>query len=649
MRTFASRNDRSATSTQQRRQSGLMTSLRPPLRLPGVRAEPFAGVAASRNLGWIDARAPIEPTPVLLPAPSFLQCKLMMGATDDPVEREADRVAKAIVEMPGTPLPDAAVRPRGAAGVGGTDAAAPPEVHRALASAATPLDSATRAYMEPRFGIDFSHVRVHTDEQAAESARAVHSLAYTVGRDLVFDTGEYAPESTDGRRLLAHELAHVVQQGERSGGPSLQRFDSSEKSQIAPTYKDMLAQVKTLIEAATRPGLLQDETNMDLLVEIAGGSSATRGLGRGLDRALSTKHSLESKTIPSRLFIRYLFTCRCGLIDMRHFFQLLYISHFAEGMLVRNPNRAATRKGREHELEAESKSRFAAEDTPSNALGAFSAVGLAGLPSPDSVFDSIKATLTLCDPVDFASLSAPSQNAIVKFYGDLIPDPAAKAPGGKIPKAQNETALPAVLEIKECGGKDRSFPFGLDSEDSDRKTISDRRFAGGAAAMASGGEIRDFVSAQRPEVIRGLATEEKIRMLKVLLSGDVSQEDRDAADTIEKNSSPDELERELDAISPVVRPLPAARLHVDVPPLNYDNVLLPLLERRFRRTDVGGYGDRLARLKEFFGRMEREDAQRLYVRLKARRPGDKVSERFYGNLSREARHELLRILERRSS
>jgi hypothetical protein len=75
------------------------------------------------------------------------------------------------------------------------------------------LDPAARAFLEPRFGIDFSAVRIHTDSQAAASARAINARAYTVGSDVVFDTGEYAPHSDSGRRLLAHELAHVVQQG----------------------------------------------------------------------------------------------------------------------------------------------------------------------------------------------------------------------------------------------------------------------------------------------------------------------------------------------------------------------------------------------------------------------------------------------------
>jgi hypothetical protein len=90
--------------------------------------------------------------------------------------------------------------------------AAPPIVHEALRSPGQPLDASTRAYMEPCFGRDFSGVRVHTDARAAESARAVDALAYTVGRDVVFGAGQYAPGSSAGRRLMAHELAHVVQQ-----------------------------------------------------------------------------------------------------------------------------------------------------------------------------------------------------------------------------------------------------------------------------------------------------------------------------------------------------------------------------------------------------------------------------------------------------
>lgn len=88
----------------------------------------------------------------------------------------------------------------------------PPIVHEVLRSPGQPLDAGTRAFMEPRFGYDFSQVQVHTDARAAESARAVNALAYTVGRDVVFGAGRYAPGVDEGRRLLAHELTHTVQQ-----------------------------------------------------------------------------------------------------------------------------------------------------------------------------------------------------------------------------------------------------------------------------------------------------------------------------------------------------------------------------------------------------------------------------------------------------
>ena len=89
----------------------------------------------------------------------------------------------------------------------------PPVVNEVLSSAGQPLDVGTRTFMESRFGHDFSHVRVHTDAKAAESAQSVNALAYTVGRDVVFGTRQYAPTTMAGRMLMVHELTHVVQQG----------------------------------------------------------------------------------------------------------------------------------------------------------------------------------------------------------------------------------------------------------------------------------------------------------------------------------------------------------------------------------------------------------------------------------------------------
>ena len=92
------------------------------------------------------------------------------------------------------------------------DSAAPPVVHDVLASSGRPLDSHARAFMEARLGHDFSRVRVHTDARASESAYSVDALAYTVGQNIVFRANRFAPSTPAGNALLAHELAHVVQQ-----------------------------------------------------------------------------------------------------------------------------------------------------------------------------------------------------------------------------------------------------------------------------------------------------------------------------------------------------------------------------------------------------------------------------------------------------
>jgi Domain of unknown function (DUF4157) len=86
------------------------------------------------------------------------------------------------------------------------------EVSEAVSSPGQPLDEPIRATMEPRFGRDFSRVRIHTGSDAAASAQTVNACAYTVGDDIVYSAGEYDPRSFEGRRLLAHELTHVVQQ-----------------------------------------------------------------------------------------------------------------------------------------------------------------------------------------------------------------------------------------------------------------------------------------------------------------------------------------------------------------------------------------------------------------------------------------------------
>jgi hypothetical protein len=102
--------------------------------------------------------------------------------------------------------------------VGSAPETVPPIVHEVLRSPGEPLDQATRAFMEPRFEHDFSRVRIHANAQSAESARAVNALAYTVGNNMVFAEGKYASNTPEGRRLLAHELTHVLHQSRANGG-----------------------------------------------------------------------------------------------------------------------------------------------------------------------------------------------------------------------------------------------------------------------------------------------------------------------------------------------------------------------------------------------------------------------------------------------
>lgn len=155
-----------------------------------------------------------------------LQRKLAVGSSNDPLEREADRVADQVMSAPAT-------RRVGAAPIGiqrfsghtGSDlGAAPASVDRVLASEGRPLERVLRHDMEQRFGYDFSRVRVHTGGEAERSARDVYAAAYTVGSHVVFGAGQFAPGTQAGRKLLGHELAHTIQQrGERKTLPCSDR------------------------------------------------------------------------------------------------------------------------------------------------------------------------------------------------------------------------------------------------------------------------------------------------------------------------------------------------------------------------------------------------------------------------------------------
>jgi len=132
----------------------------------------------------------------------------------------------------------------------------PPMVHDVIREAGRPLDPDARAMMESQFGQDFSFVRVHTGARAEASARAVHASAYTLGRDVVFGKGRYAPHDSGGQKLLAHELAHVVQQGgvDARGrlNPSL-RFGDAGDERFADRAADEVARGDRVSESGRAP------------------------------------------------------------------------------------------------------------------------------------------------------------------------------------------------------------------------------------------------------------------------------------------------------------------------------------------------------------------------------------------------------------
>lgn len=185
--------------------------LRSPDQSPGVAMEPKFKRDFSR-------------TPTYPSAPPAIQTKLAINPPGDVYEQEADRVADQVLGAPmqhrftETPRIQRFARPSSEKA-----GAVPESVDRALTTSGHLLEPVLRQDMEQRFGRDFSQVRIHAGHEAAKSAQAVNANAYTVGSHIFFGNGRYAPNTTTGKRLVAHELVHVVQQSQaglaESSGP----------------------------------------------------------------------------------------------------------------------------------------------------------------------------------------------------------------------------------------------------------------------------------------------------------------------------------------------------------------------------------------------------------------------------------------------
>lgn len=140
----------------------------------------------------------------------------------------------------------------------------PSIVNEVLRSPGQPLDATTRQFMESRFDYDFSRVRVHADAKAAESAQAVNALAYTVGNQIAFVTSLYTPGSLEGRKLLAHELTHTVQQM-RTGAHSASLSEPSAEQEAERNSSEVAAGSMARVEGRVRPAAMQkaDDSALD--------------------------------------------------------------------------------------------------------------------------------------------------------------------------------------------------------------------------------------------------------------------------------------------------------------------------------------------------------------------------------------------------
>ncbi|MCY7272247.1 MAG: DUF4157 domain-containing protein [Phormidesmis sp. CAN_BIN44] len=177
----------------------------------------------------------------------MLQTKLKINEPGDRYEQEADRIADQVMRMSepfvqrqialeeeGEGMVQRLAIAHQASPSNQTQdpSEVPPIIHDVLNSSGQSLDPVTQVFMEQRFRWDFSQVRVHTDDRAAQSSQAIQALAYTVGRDIVFNMGQYSPHTNRGKRLLAHELTHVVQQSESKVINQISRFADTDHNVI---------------------------------------------------------------------------------------------------------------------------------------------------------------------------------------------------------------------------------------------------------------------------------------------------------------------------------------------------------------------------------------------------------------------------------
>jgi hypothetical protein len=284
---------------------------------------------------------------IVQPHSSAIQRKVTIGASDDPLEREADRVADQVMAMPAsgaiTRAPLWIQRFTGRRS--GQITEAPPSVDHALASSSKPLAPELRQDMEARFGYDFSNVRVHTGKAADKSAMEMNALAYTLGNNIVLRTDQFHPTTYAGRRLIAHELVHVVQQStgyqvatepynNGGGWADLEATNVTSVHQAfgisnapAPLLQREVGeeQVTSASEVIRKIRAAINEADSSLL----GRAAAVGGDMLNLVRLFYLALDFQPGAVRDAPGNRFVYTCNGGWIDLGHFFLSALVAYLA--------------------------------------------------------------------------------------------------------------------------------------------------------------------------------------------------------------------------------------------------------------------------------------------------------------------------------
>ena len=216
---------------------------------------------------------------------SFFQPKLSVNQPNDVYEQEADAMANQVMRMAdpaqnetsffkpadniqrkcGHCEDEEKVHRKESSSVGGQENGKLDSYVGSLGTSGQPLPESNRQFFEPRFGQDFSNVRIHTDSIAAKSADSINALAYTTGNDIVFNSGQYSPETDSGKKLMAHELTHVLQQTQN--GQQIQRKPL--------TKPELIAKIKTYgITAVLDDSSTFSDVELDLVDQALAGLPA---------------------------------------------------------------------------------------------------------------------------------------------------------------------------------------------------------------------------------------------------------------------------------------------------------------------------------------------------------------------------------------